>query len=82
MLDQVNDALRQAIGGVLTSLGSFLPIVVGLVVAVVVAALFGWLLSALCGRVLQWLRFDQRLVGENVGIDGDGVEQHALADIA
>ena len=67
MLDQVNDALRQAIGGVLTSLGSFLPIVVGLVVAVVVAALFGWLLSALCGRVLQWLRFDQRL--EQLGFE-------------
>ena len=28
------------------------------------------------------LRFDQRLVGEHVGIGGDGVEQHALADIA
>ena len=28
------------------------------------------------------LRVDQRLVGEHVGIDGDGVEQHALADIA
>ena len=28
------------------------------------------------------LRFDQRLVGEHVGVGGDGVEQHALADIA
>ena len=28
------------------------------------------------------LRFDQRLIGEHVGIGGDGVEQHALSDIA
>ena len=28
------------------------------------------------------LRLDQRLVGEHVGIGGDGVEQHALSDIA
>ncbi len=28
------------------------------------------------------LRFDQRLVGQHIGVDGDGVEQHALTDIA
>ena len=28
------------------------------------------------------LRLDQRLVGQHVGVGGDGVEQHALADIA
>jgi hypothetical protein len=61
MLDQVNDALRQSVGGVLSSLASFLPIVVGLIVSVIVAAFAGWLLSALCGRLLQWFKFDQRL---------------------
>ncbi len=33
-------------------------------------------------RDIGALRFDQRLVGEHVGVGGDGVEQHALADIA
>ena len=33
-------------------------------------------------RDIGALRFDQRLVGQHVGIGGDGVEQHALADIA
>ena len=28
------------------------------------------------------LRFDQRLVGQHVGVGGDGVEQHALTDVA
>ena len=28
------------------------------------------------------LRLDQRLIGQHIGIGGDGVEQHALADIA
>ena len=28
------------------------------------------------------LRLDQRLVGQHVGVGGDGVEQHALTDIA
>ncbi|MGH8437034.1 MAG: mechanosensitive ion channel family protein [Pseudomonas sp.] len=67
MWDQVNDALRQSLGGVLTSLASFLPILVALVVAVIVAAFAAWVLSTLCTRVLRWIRFDQRL--ERVGFE-------------
>ncbi len=64
---QINDALRQSVGRVLTSLASFLPGVVALLVSVLVAAVIGWLLSAVCGRVLRWMRFDQRL--ERVGFE-------------
>lgn len=67
MWDQINDALRQSIGRVLTSLASFLPGVVALLVSVLAAAVIGWLLSAVCGRVLRWMRFDQRL--ERVGFE-------------
>jgi hypothetical protein len=67
MLEQVNDALSQSIGGMLSSLASFLPVVVGLIVSVLLAAFAGWLLSLLCGRVLQWFRFDQRL--ERIGFE-------------
>jgi hypothetical protein len=67
MWDQVNDALRQSVGGVLTSLASFLPVAAGLIVSVLVAAFAGWLLSALCARLLRWFRFDQRL--ERMGFE-------------
>ena len=33
-------------------------------------------------RDIGALRFDQRLVGQHVGVGGDGIEQHALTDIA
>jgi len=61
MWDQVNDALRQSVSRVLTSLASFLPGLVAFLVSVLVAALIGWLLSAVCARILRWFRFDQRL---------------------
>jgi hypothetical protein len=67
MWDQVTNALRQSVGGVLTSLATFLPSLVALLAAVLIAALAGWLLSALCMRVLKWLRFDQRF--ERVGLE-------------
>jgi len=61
MWNQVNEALRQSVGRVLTTLASFLPGVVALLVSVLVAAVLGWLLARLAERVLRWCRFDQRL---------------------
>ncbi len=61
MWDQVDDALRQSVSRVLTSLAAFLPGVVAFLVSVLVAAIIGWVLAALCGRVLHWINFDQRL---------------------
>jgi hypothetical protein len=67
MWDQVHDALRQSVGHVLTSLASFLPGVVALLVSVLVTAVIGWFLSAVCARALRWMRFDQRL--QRVGFE-------------
>jgi hypothetical protein len=65
--DQVNDALRQSVSRVLTSLAAFLPGVAAFVVAVLVSAVLGWLVAAVCGRLLRWMRFDQRL--ERMGFE-------------
>ena len=67
MWDQVNDALRQSVSRVLTSLAAFLPGVAAFVVAVLVSAVLGWLVAAVCGRLLRWMRFDQRL--ERMGFE-------------
>jgi len=67
MWDQVNDALRQSVSRLFTGVLSFLPGVVAFLVSVLVAALIGWLLSAVCSRALRRLRFDQRL--ERVGLE-------------
>ncbi len=67
MWEQVNDALTQSGGRVLTSLASFLPGVVALLVSVLVAMVVGWLLSRICDRVLRWFRFDARL--ERFGLE-------------
>ena len=61
MWEQVNEALSRSVGRVLTSLAGFLPGIVALLLSVLVAALAGWLLAAASGRLLGWLRFDQRL---------------------
>lgn len=61
MWDQVNDALRQSLARVLTSLASFIPGVVAFLVSVLLALAVGWLISAAVARVLGWIRFDQRV---------------------
>jgi hypothetical protein len=61
MWDQVDDALRQSINRVLTSLASFIPGIVAFLVSVVIAFVLGWLLAALISRILGWLRFDERV---------------------
>jgi len=67
MWDQVDDALRQSINRVLTSLASFIPGIVAFLVSVIIALVLGWLLAALISRVLGWLRFDERV--EQLGFE-------------
>jgi len=67
MWDQVDDALRQSITRVLTSLASFIPGVVAFLVSVVMALALGWLLAAAVGRMLSWARFDTRV--ERLGLE-------------
>jgi mechanosensitive ion channel-like protein len=61
MWEQVNDALRQSASRLLTGIASVLPGVVALVVAVLVAALLGWVIRLLLLRMLRGVRFDERL---------------------
>jgi hypothetical protein len=68
MWDQVNDALRQSISRVLTSLASFIPGIAAFLVSVVLALALGALLAAAASRVLRWLRFDEQM--ERLGLQG------------
>ena len=61
MWEQVNDALRQSASRLLTGIASALPGVVALVMAVLVAALFGWVIRLLLLRTLRGVRFDERM---------------------
>jgi hypothetical protein len=61
MWEQVNDALRQSASRLLTGIASVLPGFVAMIVAVLVAALFGWAIRALLLRMLRGVRFDERM---------------------
>ena len=61
MWDQVNDALRQSASRLLTGIASVLPGFVAMIVAVLVAVLFGWAIRALLLRMLRGVRFDERV---------------------
>jgi hypothetical protein len=61
MWEQVNDALRQSASRLLTGIASALPGVVALVMAVLVAAFFGWVIRLLLLRALRGVRFDERV---------------------
>jgi hypothetical protein len=61
MWEQVNEALRQSASRLLTGIASVLPGVVAMVVAVLVAALFGWAIRLLLLRALRGVRFDERM---------------------
>ena len=61
MWEQVNDALRQSASRLLTGIAGVLPGVVALVVAVLVAALFGWVIRLLLLRMLRGVRFDEHM---------------------
>ena len=68
MWDQVNDALRQSVGRVLTGVASVLPGIVAMLVAVLLAALIGWGIRVLLGRMLRGVRFDDRLERLGFGV--------------
>ena len=71
MWDQVNDALRQSAGRVLTGVASVLPGIVAMLVAVLLAALIGWGIRVLLGRMLRGVRFDDRLERLGFGVLAD-----------
>jgi len=61
MWTQIDDALRESLGRVLTSLASLLPGLVALLLSVVLALLLGGMLRWVMVRLLRAFRFDQRL---------------------
>ncbi len=61
MWTQIDDALRESLGRVLTSLASLLPGLVALLLSVVLALLLGGMLRWVVVRLLRAFRFDQRL---------------------
>ncbi len=71
MWSQVNDALRQSASRMLTGVASVLPGVVALLVALLVAALLGWVVRALLSRALRGVRFDERLERLGFGVLAD-----------
>jgi Mechanosensitive ion channel, conserved TM helix len=71
MWSQVNDALRQSASRMLTGVASVLPGVVALLVALLLAALFGWIVRALLSRALRGVRFDERLERLGFGVLAD-----------
>lgn len=71
MWDQVKDALGQSASRVLTGVASVLPGVVAMLVAVLLAALLGWVIRVLLGRTLRGVRFDQRMEQLGFGMLAD-----------
>lgn len=61
MWEQVKQALDQSVGRVLAGVANLLPGFVALVVALVVAAVLGWLLAAIIKRFLRSIDFDGRM---------------------
>lgn len=58
---QIESALRQSTHRVINVLAAFLPGVVVFLLSIIVLTLLGWLLAALCRRILAQLRFDERV---------------------
>lgn len=61
MWSQINDALQQSFGRVLTFLANLLPGLLAMLLSVVLAAIIGFLVRWLLVRMLSSLRFDDRL---------------------
>lgn len=61
MWTQIDDALRESLGRVLTSLASLLPGLVALLLSVLLAVLLGALVRWIVVGLLRAFRFDQRL---------------------
>ncbi len=68
MWSQIDDALRESLHRVLTSLASLLPGLAALLVSVILAALLGAFASWILVRLLRAFRFDRRL--ERWGVSG------------
>jgi hypothetical protein len=68
MLQQVHFALSESTHRVLVKLASFLPGLLALLVAVLLFTLIGAALAALLRRILQAVRFDERLSRTNASI--------------
>lgn len=62
MKEQVKQALDQSTTRFLTALTRFLPGLVALTVALLISALFAWILAIVVRRLLVSVRFDERLV--------------------
>jgi len=61
MWDQVGDALRLSMTKMLSQLASLLPGIVALLTALIVAALFAWVVAAILRRSLAGFDFDRRV---------------------
>ena len=61
MWTQVQEALNQSAASILTGVARLLPGVIALAVAMLIAALLGWLFSGIVARVLRGLEFDRRM---------------------
>ncbi|HEX6048500.1 MAG TPA: hypothetical protein VFZ21_04505, partial [Gemmatimonadaceae bacterium] len=79
MWDQVNEALRQSASRLLTGFASVLPGVVAMVVAVLVAAMFGWVIRMLLLRMLRGVRFDERVEHLGFGMLAEFSPDHSPA---
>ena len=77
MWQQVRLALSQSTHRVLVKLASFLPALFALLLAVVVLALIGTLLSALLRRILVSARFDERIARNSVAGVSDWSPAHS-----
>ncbi|SRR5579884_339336 len=67
MWNQAQQALRESLIRVMTEFASLLPGFIAFVLAMLFSIALAWLLAFLVRRVLQRLRFDQRLASWGVG---------------
>jgi hypothetical protein len=68
MWEQLSDALRQSTSRIITGVASFLPGVLALVAAVVLALPLAWIAGRVVRKVLRGVQFDERL--ERWGVSG------------
>ena len=79
MWDQVNEALRQSASRLITGVASVLPGVVAMVVAVLIAAMLGWVIRLLLLRMLRGVRFDERVEHLGFGMLAELSPDHSPA---
>ena len=79
MWEQVRSALSQSSHRVLVKLASFLPGLLALLVAVLLFTIIGAILAALLRRILQAVRFDERLSRTNVFAGNASIQNWSLS---